>query len=743
MPKEESWKFGHLEAVDELPNGDPRLGPGLWQYAHSIDVNRQSRQWMRTVNWMENIFFGMGRHYIDDINLSRLSRDSDSGDLSLIRETTSAIPRPTNDILGRYLETNVALFTENRPRPRVTAKSDRRDDKIAAELSELALEYLWEKLDMPEKHREMARIMLYCGVAWLEVLYDPSIPRHMTVPQTQETPVTIAPGEEGRPITLPVNRTVAARDEKGRIKMQGKMEYGDITANVISPFEMHLPTCHWWNGPDMGWVMREYYTPLSALHDQWGGGKVSGLTTRRNGWYLENLKKVTGQNVQNLPLWWWERVTDMVEGSGPSIYAGTPEQWSGHTIVRIFDRKPNPRWPNGRTIIVAGDQVIYDSPKNVGARAFDPRWPERWHPYIRYRWEPQIGSIYGRSLVSKLLPKIKRVNAIDTTMIMWRRTVPIATWLVPRGAQPVEDIFSGKPGQFWEYDPRRTMQQEPKPIFPPNYPAAAVEERREQIAEMEAIAGTEEILRGQRPTGVNSAAMLDALRKQALASRSAILQGWDESLQKTGGAFLQEIVKHVKSDPRYAERMRILARERASRMSIEDFSGSDCSDNVIVRVDTASMAMVTKEARQARAIEFLQYLPNLLDAPLTLQQQILEELGFKDTLDPKGPDVNRAKSMISWIKTGRFDIVIPYPEDDPYVFHELLVNELKADSFLDMPPDQQGKLIEMIELYRQQVEILQQQELQMRIQMAQIETGNQAAIKEAGGAGGGGGAGGQ
>jgi intein/homing endonuclease len=31
---------------------------------------------------------------------------------------------------------------------------------------------------------------------------------------------------------------------------------------------------------------------------------------------------------------------------------------------------------------------------------------------------------------------------------MWRRTVPIATWLVPKGAQPVEDIFSGRPGCF-------------------------------------------------------------------------------------------------------------------------------------------------------------------------------------------------------------------------------------------------------------------------------------------------------
>ena len=657
---------------------------------------------------------------IDDILVSRLSRDTNTGDLSVVRESTRNIPRPTNDLLGRYIETNIALFTENRPRPRVTAKSDKREDQIAAQLSELTLEYLWEDLDMPHKTREIARLILYCGVAWLETIYDPLEPRHLTVPQTEEVPISIAPGEEGRPITLPVQRTVPAFDEGGRARMQSKVEYGDVTTQIITPFAMHVPVIHDWEDDKMGWIMREMYLPIDVLKDKWGGSKIAKKTTKRNGWYLENMDRVGGYNVQNLPLWWWERLADVVEGPGPSLYVGTPEQWAGYTVVRILDRKPSPRWPKGRTVLVAGDQVLYDSPKDIGARAYDERWPKRWHPYTRFVWEPQPGSSYGRSLVSKLLPNLKRVNAIDTTLIMWRRTVPIATWLVPKGSQPVEDIFSGRPGQFWEYDPRRTMQQEPKPIYPPAFPQAALEERAMMIAQMESIAGTEEILRGQRPTGVNSAAMLDALRKQALASRSAILQQWDESLQKVGSAMLQEVIKHVGNDPRYAERIRVLSREKASNIAIQDFAGTNISDNVAVRFDTASMAMVSKEARQARAIEFLQYGEALMSLPLTLQQHVLQELGYPDKLDPKGPDTTRARDMIALIKHGRHDLVVPFPEDDPYVFHELLVNEMKAQSFLDLPPDQQQLLIKMIEEYRRTIELLQKQEMKMRMEMAAI-----------------------
>ena len=368
-------------------------------------------------------------------------------------------------------------------------------------------------------------------------------------------------------------------------------------------------------------------------------------------------------------------------------------------IVRTFDRAPSKQWPKGRTVISVGDSVLYDSPKSIGARAYDPRWPNRWHPYVRYRWEGQTGSIHGRSLISKLLPKIKRINAIDTTLIMWRHTVPIATWVAPKGSMPVEDLWTGRPGMIWEYDARKTAGAAPQPIYPPPYPVAALEERKTQITEMEAIAGTEQVLRGERPIGVNSAAMIDILRKQALASRSATLQEWDESHQELGQLMLQTTIRYVRDDPRYLERIRILAREKHSTTSIQTFSGEDLADNVIVRVDTASLALVSKEAREAKMIEMLPVLPNIMSIEDPgLRTAILDELGLKKALMPSGPDVNRAKKMVSLIKQSLFDRITWMPEDDPYIFKALLVNESKSDGFIDLPPEQQKMLIELIDL---------------------------------------------
>lgn len=1070
-----------------------------------------------SVRWVENILFMAGRHYIDDILTSRLVQNQ-SGDLALVSEAMRNIPRPTNDLLGRYVETNVALFTENRPIPRIEPKSDRAEDQAAAELSQLTIEYLWEALNLPHVHRQLARIVLSCGVCWLETIYDPTEPRRLGTPKMVAERESVSPESlPGVSVETPVERMVPLRDDDGNLVIDENLHFGDLRVNVVSPFEMYVPAVHRWD--DAGWVMREYYASRDDLLDRYKTpGKTKVGLTKRNGWDLDVLEKSrTEDKLQNLPVWWWERLGQLVEGVGQTFYVGNPEMWKDYVVVRVFDRRPNSKWPKGRTIITVGDKVLYDSPKKRGARAFHPKWPTRWHPYTIYRWEPLPSTdIWCRSLVNKLLPKLKRVNSIDTTEIMYRRTVPVAAWIVPRGTTVAEDMWTGKPGPMLEYDVRRTGNAKPEPVFPQAFPEAILVERQQQIQEMEVIAGTEEILRGQRPTGVNcwvegseltdadglpvavreirvgdahvsmkgtglvgachareyegpvvtvrswgnlpmtvtphhkfpvipkealprkrggtrkqdnntggclppapdaierreaaelrpgdlvlsgfhrnrdgidkldveafggcfkgktrgvplppyvsldddflwlcglylaegcivfassdgepsevrwtlhsseastlgsgvvksvqssfglhasmrerretsgvdvcvsnralarlflnlfghgsrekrihpelfrtphsllpmvagwmdgdgnqdgnavrvatfskplasqmrsilldaqvyagvssepswprwilrasgedaaevvqysarfcsssfrparrgrrgfwfgpyyasyvasataqfyrgrvynvtmdertgrcdntvnvygayscqSAMMIDVLRKQALASKSAILQGWDESMQHLGSSMVQEVIKNIDNDPLYAERIRILARQKRSRLTIRNFSGADLSDNVDVRVDTASQALVSKEAREAKAIEFIRYAGSFMSIPEPgLRNALVEELGFDKALKPQGSDYERVKKMISWVLNEQYDRVIPLPEDDPYIFHDLLVQEYKAETFWDLKREQQELIIKLIDAYRDAIQAREEQRLRMMVLMAQLQNG--------------------
>jgi hypothetical protein len=730
-------KKGYLDRIDNIPWGDHKIVAAITEYADYTNTNRSSQRWAMSVQHIENMLFGAGRHYADDVLINRLAVGANADDLSVARETLDSIPRPVNDFLGRYIETNIALLTENRPRPRVTPKSE--DDRAvkAAELSELTLDYLWEALEQPEKMREIARLILYTGTCWMEYIYDPSVPRRMTVPQTETEERSFVQPPGRSPIQVPIEREVTKRDAKGNPVFTDKVEYGDITSTIVSSFEMHVPNVHTWSGKEMGWIMREYFTSVEGLRARYetASKKRGHPFTKKNGWFLDRLPSIVSENVTTLPLWWWERLTSLVEGPGTTLYSGTPEQWDGYAVVRIFDRKPNAQWPRGRTVIVAGGQVIYDSPKERGARAYDPRWPTRWHPYVRHRWEPMPGSVYARSLVSKLLPKIKRINSIDTTKIMWRRTVPIATWIAPKGSQPAKDMWSGRPGLVITYDPVITRGAQPTPIQPTPYPEAAEREREQQIQEMDFIAGTEEILRGQRPTGVSSYAAIELLRKQALSSRSAILQAWDESLEASGTGLLQEVIKHIRDDSRYLERIRVIARERFSSLTIERFSGEDISDNVIVRTDTASQALLSKEAEQSKAIEFMQYAQILPTLPFGLQQALLDSLGYGHTLNPQGVDVERVRRMISWIKDGDFQRVIPSEFDDPYVAFELLVQETKKDSWWQLDQQQQGLVNMLIQKYQFMIQVREAEQLKMQQMMANSGAGLPPEGEQGGGQG--------
>jgi hypothetical protein len=201
------------------------------------------------------------------------------------------------------------------------------------------------------------------------------------------------------------------------------------------------------------------------------------------------------------------------------------------------------------------------------------------------------------------------------------------------------------------------------------------------------------------------------------------LQEWDEALQKEGSIILQEVIKHIRNDDRYAERLRILARDKSSTLAIRSFSGADLTDNVIVHIDTASMALSSKEAKQAKAIELIQYWSNVQGMPSGLQTKILEEIGYEDALIPQGADVARGKRLMALIRQEAYEMIMPYPEDDPFVMYGMFVEEMKSDGFHNLNETQQLHLLTLIDLYKDMAEQRQQEIMQMQMMQAQMQNG--------------------
>jgi hypothetical protein len=89
--------------------------------------------------------------------------------------------------------------------------------------------------------------------------------------------------------------------------------------------------------------------------------------------------------------------------------------------------------------------------------------------------------------------------------------------------------------------------------------------------------------------------------------------------------------------------------------------------------------------------------------------------------------------MISWIKQGQYDRVIPFPEDDPYVFYEFLQKEVKSDGMWDLPSEQQDLLIKLLDVYKQQIQVREQAQAMQAQMMAMAQKGNMSEGEPQGG----------
>jgi hypothetical protein len=135
------------------------------------------------------------------------------------------------------------------------------------------------------------------------------------------------------------------------------------------------------------------------------------------------------------------------------------------------------------------------------------------------------------------------------------------------------------------------------------------------------------------------------------------------------------------------------------------------------------MALSSKEAKQARAIELIQFASGLQGMPAALQARILEEMGYEDALIPQGADVSRGKRLMAWIRQEAFEMIVPMPEDDPFILYGMFVEEMKSDGFHNLNEDQQLILLSLVDLYKQMAEERQQEIMQMQMMQAEMARG--------------------
>jgi len=650
-------------------------------------------------------------------NGSVLNATSPSSSDGMARNPALHVPKTVANHCIRPYEATISLFGEIRPFPQVNARTDDPQDEDAAQLAEVVVETVWENIRMPQKLRQLVGEFTLCGTAALEIAFAESEIFPLPVPPNPEADTDLADiiTEEGSSFPIPA-----------------------LTCTVWSAFQI-IPDPHATADPD-SW---NYIGTQTFVDRDW----VMEVYNRKDpGYFPENLEAMTRGEGATCPLAWHAKIRGLLDIPSELIPQIT-SRFGGDTrnpvsdndvLLRVFDVKPTRLYPKGRTIVFAGGQIIYCSPKDVGSRAWSEKYPERWTNIVPFSYWQIPGRFWGTALLSEIVPMQRRINAIDALVMANRGFMALGTMLVPNTARLPDGFIGSAPGQVITYKVS-TSGAKPEMLAHNPLPAELLAERELLVQEIQRISGVNDMLTGNAPSQSNmrSNEMLETIRKAALQSKGSIFAAFEESLQVFARNMLIEISENlVDANHPLSVQIAMAARNHSS-LAIDRFVGADLRDNVQVKFDIASALLKSPEAKAQKAQELLQYGGQLgLIGPQELRR-IAEAMGVEELLSGSNLHVQKVRRMVSLIKQGALqaqELIIEGVED-PAIAAEVVRAELLRPSFMDQPQEVQEALMNLFETYQlmQSKRMAEIAEIQMAIGQSQGE--GQGERKSQGGQG--------
>lgn len=328
------------------------------------------------------------------------------------------------------------------------------------------------------------------------------------------------------------------------------------------------------------------------------------------------------------------------QSSLSSASVGASHDIEGITEYELW-MKPTEEFPEGLVLRVAGDRapILIESPEEALPGPFPTKSSEGLplFPFAFSQFEHVGGRLYGRSAISPLIQKQDQLNQIDslTQMIIQRVANPV--WIVPEGAGI--DHFTGDPGLVLKWNPMSGGgTAKPERIAGENIPSTLFQLRAEYLKDLEELSGTYDILKGQRPAGVEAFSALQLLveRSQArfasaFASRGEMYRAWF--------AIALEMERQFGPDHRIKA---IVSPNKG--YTFQQFEKAQLQGNVEIHIEDGTNTPKTSLGKRA-AIEHANQLQILDPADPEQRYTILTYLGLSDLVPSLDMHVQTALQM--------------------------------------------------------------------------------------------------
>lgn len=504
----------------QAPVPDPYNEERLLTLFDTLKRESTEYRWIWEREWLRDLYYVANRHWIMFHPTRREWVD---------KRLKSWIPRPVTNKMAETLQairTNLAAINLA-----VVARPVGHDTQsiAAAEIADQISPLIHEEHLMGQVMREADFWLIATGNACLQLSWDKDVRfNRIFIPHEQcmqcgqvVPPKAIVDAGQHCPSCGGSNFTKATDPTTGQPAGEW-VSFGRGKTTALSPFEWAVPSnCTRFD--ELPYIIR--------------------LRWRDKHWFEANqpdlVPKITWEKSpsdRSLQIFKSLALTNDVGTGSQFSYLGTA---GAHTVEGVTEyelwMKPTPEFEKGLVMRVIGDKspIILRIPEEgiPGQLPYKDIEGNPLFPFLHAQYEHMGGRLYGRSALSPLIQKQDQLNQLDSLIQLCVQRMANPVWIVPESAGV--EHFTGEPGLVVKWNPLASAGQgKPERAAGLDVPSSLWEFRAQIIKDIEDLSGAFDIIKGQKPTGVEAFSALQLLVERSQSRFTSVFQARGELYRK-------------------------------------------------------------------------------------------------------------------------------------------------------------------------------------------------------------------
>ncbi|MBE7076134.1 MAG: hypothetical protein E7375_03630 [Clostridiales bacterium] len=322
--------------------------------------------------WQLNMNFYMGNQFCD-VGFGGFVREIDRQYFWQEREVFNHI--------APILDVRLSKLAKIKPKMRILPSTNDEADIYTAKVGKKILDSVSNKMNLLAKINQATKWSEICGTSFYKVAWNSNLGQ------------------------------IVALEEDGK-----KIKSGDVDIMVCSPFEIY---------------------PDSATHENL---QDCESIIHAKAYSAEQIKQMYGVDVvgKEINVYSLDGVSSSLGGLGISGYATKLIETTRKNSAIVIEKyvRPNEDYPNGRLIIVAGDQLVFDGdlPYENGIDG------KREFPFVRQICNEEVGNFWGVSMIARLIPIQRAYNAVKNRKHEYLNRLTMGVLAVEDGSLDIDNL---------------------------------------------------------------------------------------------------------------------------------------------------------------------------------------------------------------------------------------------------------------------------------------------------------------